>query len=77
MKLHPYFLLLLIYFALKSSVPGIDFFLRKRSLLYLFFLVVLLRNPQILELAEKTTLWKNNLRAYRVGFAAFSHAMGS
>ena len=77
MKLHPYFLLPLIYFALKSSVSGIDFFLRKRSLLYLLFLVVLLKNHQILELAKKIRLWKNNLRSYRVSFAAFSHAMGS
>ena len=72
MKLHPCSLLLLIYFAFNFSVCGIDFFLK--NLLYPFFLF---QNHQILEQVEKIILWKKNLRAHSVGFAAFFNAMGN
>ena len=76
MKLHRCPLLLLIYFALNSSVRGIDFsFFEKWSLPYRFFLFVLLRNHQMLEQIETIIMWKNNLRAHRVNFAAFSRAI--
>ena len=48
------------------------FFLKKRNFPYQFFLFTLLRNHQILEQVETIILWKNNLRAHRVDFAAFS-----
>ena len=34
-------------------------------------------NHQILEQAEKIILWKNNLRAHRVDFTAFSGVTGN
>ena len=76
MKLHLWPFLLLIYFALNSSVSWIDFsFFTKRSLPYRFFLFALLRNHQILEQVETIILWKNNLRALQVDFVAFSRAI--
>ena len=75
MKLHRFPLLRLIYFALNFSESGTDFSFKKWSLPYRFFLFVLLRNPQILEKVETIILWKNNLRAHKVDFAAFSHAI--
>ena len=72
MKLHLWPLLLLICFALNSSVRGIDFYF---YLSYRFFLFGLLRNHQILKQVEKIILWKNKLRAHKVNFAAFSHAI--
>ena len=51
------------------------FFLKERVYLIRFFLFVILRNHQmILEQVEKI-LWKNNLGAYKVNFAAFSCAI--
>ena len=75
MTLHLCSLLLLIYFVLNSSVPGIDFFFLKRSLPYRFFLFALSRSHQILEQVETIILWKNNLRAHRVDFAQFYRAI--
>ena len=76
MKLHLYPLFLLIYLSLNSSVSGIGFsFFKKRSFGYRFFLFSLLRNHQILEQLKTIILWKNNMRAHRMKFAAFSRAI--
>ena len=50
-------------------------FLKKRSFAYRFFLFSLLRNHQILEQLKTIILWKNNMRAHRMKFAAFSRAI--
>ena len=60
MKLHLCPLLLLMNFALNYSVAGIDFrFFKKRNLSYRYFGT------------SRIILWKNNLGAHKVGFAAF------
>ena len=65
MKLHPRPLLLLIYFASNSSIPGIDFFLEKEFTL-LVCLIIFLRNHLILDqVSETIILWKNILRTHR------------
>ena len=67
--IHAFFFL--FFLLINSSVPGIVFFIKNLSG---FFLFVLLRNHHILEQVEKIILWKNNLRAHRVDFPAFSSA---
>ena len=47
------------------------FFFKKGVYLVGFFLFALLRNHQILEQVDTIILWKNNLRAHKVDFAAF------
>ena len=77
-KLHLCPLLLLIYFALNSSMPGIDisFFQKKKKEFILpLFLFSLSRNHQILKQVGTIILWKNNMRVHRVDFAAFSSAI--
>ena len=49
----------------------LSFFFKKGVYLVGFFLFALLRNHQILEQVDTIILWKNNLRAHKVDFAAF------
>ena len=58
MKLHPYFLLLLIYFALKSTASGLDFILRKRSLFYVFPGCSFKESPNFATSRKKNTVEK-------------------
>ena len=83
-KLHSFPFLLLIYFALNSSVPGVYFSFKKKFNSFLSPKDFSVRSfkessdfgtSSTAENVETIILWENDLRARRVDFAAFSRAL--
>ena len=58
-----------------NYTPSFSFDIFVFEFAYRFFLFSLLRNHQILEQLKTIILWKNNMRAHRMKFAAFYHAI--
>ena len=84
MKSHSCPFLLLIYFALNSSVSGVYFSFKKKLNSFLSpkdFPVCSFKESSdfgtssTAENVETIILWENDLRAHRVDFAAFSRAL--
>ena len=75
MKLYTLFFFWYICLWIPACLELVFLFLKKRSFAYRFFLFSLLRNHQILEQLKTIILWKNNMRAHRMKFAAFSRAI--
>ena len=72
MKLHPFTLFLLIYFALNSSVPGIGFSFFKKGVYLIGFFVFSFKESIDFGTSRKSNTLEKQ-RAHRVDFDGENH----